>query len=40
MGLVFKSFTGKFSEGAQYDETQFARIVAERQQIVNITKLQ
>tara|TARA_E500000331_G_scaffold82519_2_gene78297 strand:+ start:951 stop:2846 length:1896 start_codon:yes stop_codon:yes gene_type:complete len=28
-GAGFKSFTGKFSEGAQYDETQFARIVAE-----------
>ena len=28
-GPGFKSFTGKFAEGAQYDETQYARIVAE-----------
>jgi len=28
-GADFKSFTGKFAEGSQYDETQYARIVAE-----------
>ena len=28
-GSGFKSFTGKFSEGLQYDETEYARIVAE-----------